>query len=184
MKRHRHTPEQVVRKLREGERLLNEGVDLTGVLRTLEISEATWNISELGQDSGREDDTEPWLAGLDLSLAVTAKMAGHPPRPALRSRPGFDNDLGLELGVVLDASVQRADQPHLPGHDRRERRLNLRRVNTCWHSRSSGAATSLSTSRYRERWPPSCRSSTDPLVGCGLLRICRAASSSSYERPV
>jgi putative transposase len=43
MKRHRHTPEQVVRKLREGERLLNEGSDLTEVLRTLEISEATWN---------------------------------------------------------------------------------------------------------------------------------------------
>ena len=29
MKRHRHTPEQVVRKLREGERLLNDGKDLT-----------------------------------------------------------------------------------------------------------------------------------------------------------
>jgi putative transposase len=43
MKRHRHTPEQVVRKLREGERLLNEGKDLTEVLRHLEISEATWN---------------------------------------------------------------------------------------------------------------------------------------------
>ncbi len=43
MKRHRHTPEQVVRKLREGERLLNEGSDLTAVLRALEISEATWN---------------------------------------------------------------------------------------------------------------------------------------------
>ena len=43
MKRHRHTPEQVVRKLREGERLLNEGKDLTEVLRSLEISEATWN---------------------------------------------------------------------------------------------------------------------------------------------
>jgi len=43
MKRHRHTPEQVVRKLREGERLLNEGKDLTEVLRDLEISEATWN---------------------------------------------------------------------------------------------------------------------------------------------
>jgi hypothetical protein len=43
MKRHRHTPEQVVRKLREGERLLNDGKDLTEVLRALEISEATWN---------------------------------------------------------------------------------------------------------------------------------------------
>src|ERR1700716_524560 len=43
MKGPRHTPEQVVRKLREGERLLNEGKDLAQVLRTLEISEATWN---------------------------------------------------------------------------------------------------------------------------------------------
>ncbi len=43
MKRHRHTPEQIVRKLREGERLLNEGKDLTEVIRHLEVSEATWN---------------------------------------------------------------------------------------------------------------------------------------------
>jgi putative transposase len=43
VKRHRHTPEQVVRKLREGERLLGEGKDLTEVLRTLEISEPTWH---------------------------------------------------------------------------------------------------------------------------------------------
>ncbi len=43
MKRHRHTPEQAVRKLREGERLLNDGKDLTEVLRHLEVSEATWN---------------------------------------------------------------------------------------------------------------------------------------------
>ena len=43
MRRHRHTPEQAVRKVREGERLLNDGKDLAEVLRVLEISEATWN---------------------------------------------------------------------------------------------------------------------------------------------
>ena len=43
MKRHRHTPEQAIRKVREGERLLNDGADLAQVLRVLEISEATWN---------------------------------------------------------------------------------------------------------------------------------------------
>ena len=43
MKRHRHTPEQIVRKLREGDRLLNEGKDITEVLRTLEVSESSWN---------------------------------------------------------------------------------------------------------------------------------------------
>jgi putative transposase len=43
VKRHRHTPEPAVRKVREGERLLNDGKDLAEILRTLEISEATWN---------------------------------------------------------------------------------------------------------------------------------------------
>ena len=43
MKRRRHTPEQAVRKIGEGERLLNEGRDLVEVLRQLEVSEATWN---------------------------------------------------------------------------------------------------------------------------------------------
>jgi putative transposase len=43
VKRHRHTPEQAVRKVREGERLRNDGADLAQVLRVLEISEATWN---------------------------------------------------------------------------------------------------------------------------------------------
>jgi putative transposase len=43
MKRHRHTPEQAVRKLREGDRMLAEGKDLAEVLRHLEIAESTWN---------------------------------------------------------------------------------------------------------------------------------------------
>ena len=43
MKQHRHTPEQVVRNLREGDRLLNEGNDLAEVLRHLEIAESTSN---------------------------------------------------------------------------------------------------------------------------------------------
>jgi transposase-like protein len=43
MKRQRHTPEQIVRKLREGERLLNDGKDIAEVLRHLEVSESSWN---------------------------------------------------------------------------------------------------------------------------------------------
>ena len=35
-KRRRHTPEQVIRKLREGERLLGEGEDLAAVCKHLE----------------------------------------------------------------------------------------------------------------------------------------------------
>lgn len=43
MKGRKHTPEQIVRKLREGERLLGEGQDLAEVAKALEISEATFH---------------------------------------------------------------------------------------------------------------------------------------------
>ena len=42
MKRRRHTPGQAVRKVREGERILGSGSELTEVLRHLEITESTW----------------------------------------------------------------------------------------------------------------------------------------------
>ena len=42
-KRRRHTPEQVIRKLREGERLLGEGQDLAAVCKHLGVSEQTWH---------------------------------------------------------------------------------------------------------------------------------------------
>lgn len=41
MKRRRHTPEQIVRKLREADRLLGEGKEMAEVLRHLEVSEPT-----------------------------------------------------------------------------------------------------------------------------------------------
>jgi putative transposase len=41
MARRRHTPEQIVRKLREADRLLGEGTDVAEVARHLEVSEAT-----------------------------------------------------------------------------------------------------------------------------------------------
>lgn len=43
MKGRRHTPEQVVRKLREADRLLGEGFELGDVLKELEVSEATYH---------------------------------------------------------------------------------------------------------------------------------------------
>jgi hypothetical protein len=45
MKRHRHTPEQIVRKLRVGKRLLNEGRDLAEVLRQLRDLQTATNES-------------------------------------------------------------------------------------------------------------------------------------------
>jgi len=43
MKRTRHTPEQVVRKLRDAERMLAEGRELDEVCRSLEISVQTYH---------------------------------------------------------------------------------------------------------------------------------------------
>jgi len=42
MSRRRHTPEQVVRKLREADRLLGEGNELPEVIKALEVSEQTY----------------------------------------------------------------------------------------------------------------------------------------------
>jgi putative transposase len=43
MKRRRHTPEQIVRKLREADRLLAEGREIPEVAKHLEVSEATYH---------------------------------------------------------------------------------------------------------------------------------------------
>jgi putative transposase len=43
MKRRRHTPEQIIRKLREADRLLGEGLEVPEVAKQLEVSEATYH---------------------------------------------------------------------------------------------------------------------------------------------
>jgi putative transposase len=43
MKRRRHTPEQIVRKLREADRLLAEGIEVPEVAKALEVSEPTYH---------------------------------------------------------------------------------------------------------------------------------------------
>jgi transposase-like protein len=88
MKRHRHTPEQAVRKVREGERLLNEGKDLAEVLRHLEVTESTWNrwrsqyggmkakearrLRELEMENGR---LKKLLAEAELDKAMLKELA-------------------------------------------------------------------------------------------------------------
>ena len=88
MKRHRHTPEQAVRKVREGERLLNEGKDLVEVLRHLEVAESTWNrwrnqyggmtaneakrLRELEVENGR---LKRLLADAELDKAMLKELA-------------------------------------------------------------------------------------------------------------
>jgi transposase len=58
MKGRRHTPEQVVRKLHEADKVLGEGKDLAAVLKHLEISEQTYHrwrkrFGELSPDDAK-----------------------------------------------------------------------------------------------------------------------------------
>ena len=43
MKRRRHTPEQVIRKLREADRMLAEGAEIPEVAKALEVSEQSYH---------------------------------------------------------------------------------------------------------------------------------------------
>lgn len=43
IKRRRHTPEQIVRRLREADRMLGEGSEVPEVCKALEVSEATYH---------------------------------------------------------------------------------------------------------------------------------------------
>jgi putative transposase len=76
MKRHRHTPEQIVRKLREGDRLLNEGTDLTEVLRRLEVSESSWNRWR-AQYGGMKADEARRLKELERENARLKKLVAN-----------------------------------------------------------------------------------------------------------
>jgi putative transposase len=42
-RRKRHNPEQIVRKLRDADAMLNSGKELAAVLQTLEVSESTYS---------------------------------------------------------------------------------------------------------------------------------------------
>ena len=43
MPRRRHTPDQIIRKLAEGQKLLAGGAELDAVCRHLQIAESTWH---------------------------------------------------------------------------------------------------------------------------------------------
>jgi len=68
MARRRHTPEQIIRKLREADRLLGEGADVADVARHLEVSEATYQRWR-NQFGGMKADDAKRLKDLDRENA-------------------------------------------------------------------------------------------------------------------
>ena len=58
MKRRRHTPEQIVRKLREAERMLGEGSSIPEVAKALEVSENTFHRWRAEYGGMKADDVK------------------------------------------------------------------------------------------------------------------------------
>jgi putative transposase len=56
--RRRHTPEQVIRKLREADRLLGGGMDVAEVAKQLEVSEQTLHRWRLQYGGLKADDAK------------------------------------------------------------------------------------------------------------------------------
>ena len=74
-KRRRHTPDQIIRKLAEGNKLLAGGTELDEVCRHLEIAESTWHrwLAQYGgmkaSDAKRLKELEGENARLNRLLA-------------------------------------------------------------------------------------------------------------------
>lgn len=58
MKRRHHTPEQIIRLLAEGEKLLAQGQPVEDVARHLEISESTWHRWQNQYGGMKADDAK------------------------------------------------------------------------------------------------------------------------------
>ena len=91
-KRRRHTPEQIIRKLREADRLLGEGAEVADVARHLEVSEQTYHrwrnqfggmkaddakrLKELERENGR---LKKLLAEAELDKSMLKELAEDAP---------------------------------------------------------------------------------------------------------
>lgn len=73
MKRRRHTPDQVVRKLREADRLLGEGKTVPEVAKTLEVSEPTYHRWR-AQYGGLKGDDAKRLKELERENATLKRL--------------------------------------------------------------------------------------------------------------
>jgi putative transposase len=73
MKQRRHSPEQVIRKLAEGDKLLAEGKTIDEVSRHLEISEQTWHRWR-NQYGGMKADDAKRLKELEKENARLKKL--------------------------------------------------------------------------------------------------------------
>src|SRR6476660_5050068 len=75
-KRRRHTPDQIIRKLAEGNKLLGSGQELNEVCRHLEIAESTWH-RWLAQYGGMKANEAKRLKELEAENARLKKLVAN-----------------------------------------------------------------------------------------------------------
>jgi hypothetical protein len=94
--RRRHTPEQIIRKLREGEPLVGLGQGLAEVCKQLEISELTWHCATICVDHGPAQT--PAKGRQTMGFFGTYHFDGHRWIP----RPGDTLSTGPEPWLLVD----------------------------------------------------------------------------------
>ena len=75
-KRRRHTPDQIIRKLAEGNKLLASGQELDVVCRHLEIAESTWH-RWLAQYGGMKANDAKRLKDLEAENTRLKKLVAN-----------------------------------------------------------------------------------------------------------
>ena len=76
MTRRRHTPDQIIRKLAEGNKLLAGGTELDEVCRHLEIAESTWH-RWVAQYGGMKANDAKRLKELEAENARLKKLVAN-----------------------------------------------------------------------------------------------------------
>ncbi len=72
-KRRRHTPDQIIRKIAEGHRLLTAGTELPEVCKHLQIAESTWH-RWVAQYGGMKANDAKKLKDLEVENARLKKL--------------------------------------------------------------------------------------------------------------
>src|SRR4051812_20022935 len=110
-RRRRHTPEQIIRKLAEGNKLLAGGAELEAVCRHLEIAESTWH-RWIAQYGGMKANTAAGrLAGLPYTRAAMSVDAGSDGSVRYRGRRVGSSGARYDLTVRPGPSLPDAPDP-------------------------------------------------------------------------
>ncbi|MBX7135124.1 MAG: transposase [Fimbriimonadaceae bacterium] len=102
IKRRRHSPEQIVRKIAIGNELLAAGENLERVCQHLEIAESTWQ-RWLAQHGGDEDSETKRIKELEAENARLKKLVANQ---------------ALDIDILKESAEIRRRSTRMPGRER------------------------------------------------------------------